>query len=111
VGGIDHILIPSAAGEILARVYSPGGDGPFPVVVYFHGGGCVIATDIRRTVSSSLSPIVSLLRFKYPAAVEDAYAAVQWVLRNAGSLKGDPGASRSRASSTKGCSCAWASAA
>ena len=35
--------IPGATGNIPARIYTPDGAGPFPVVVYFHGGGWVIA--------------------------------------------------------------------
>lgn len=37
------ITIPGPAGEIAARVYTPEGEGPFPVIVYYHGGGWVIA--------------------------------------------------------------------
>ena len=36
--------IPGAAGNIPARVYTPDGAGPFPVIVYYHGGGWVIAS-------------------------------------------------------------------
>ncbi|MEJ7654063.1 MAG: hypothetical protein WKH64_12405 [Chloroflexia bacterium] len=43
VGKVQHITIPGEGGDILLRVYTPKGDGPFPVVVYFHGGGWVIA--------------------------------------------------------------------
>ena len=35
--------IAGAAGALSARTYTPAGSGPFPVVVYFHGGGWVIA--------------------------------------------------------------------
>jgi acetyl esterase/lipase len=37
------IAIPSKAGGLAARIYIPGGKGPFPVVVYYHGGGWVVA--------------------------------------------------------------------
>ena len=43
VGSITHQLIPSSNGELLARILRPRGDGPFPIIVYFHGGGWVIA--------------------------------------------------------------------
>ena len=36
--------IPGPDGKIPVRIYTPAGDGPFPVVVYYHGGGFVIAT-------------------------------------------------------------------
>ena len=35
--------VQGAAGMLSARIYTPDGAGPFPVVVYFHGGGWVIA--------------------------------------------------------------------
>ena len=37
------MTIPGPAGDIKARVYTPDGEGPFPVIVYYHGGGWVIA--------------------------------------------------------------------
>ena len=35
--------IPGPAGSLPVRIYTPAGNGPFPIVVYFHGGGWVIA--------------------------------------------------------------------
>lgn len=101
VGRIDHILIPTEAGEVLARVFTPEGDGPFPVIVYFHGGGWVIANldvyepSCRRLCNAADSIVVSVAyrqapEHKFPAAVNDAYAALQWVLENAATLNGDP---------------------
>ncbi len=43
VGAVRQIEIPTAGGPLLARVYTPAGRGPFPILVYFHGGGWVIA--------------------------------------------------------------------
>lgn len=101
VKSINHILIPSPQGEILARVYRPEGSGPFPILVYFHGGGWVIANlDIyepscRALCNAAECVVVSVAyrqapEHKFPAAVEDAYAATQWVINNAVQLEGDP---------------------
>lgn len=101
VGSITHRLIPSPKGDILARVFTPEGDGPFPVVVYFHGGGWVIANldvyepSCRALCNAAEAVVVSVAyrqapEHKYPAAVEDAHAALQWVLENAAELRGDP---------------------
>lgn len=101
VGTISHILIPSIKGDILARVFVPKGDGPFPVLVYFHGGGWVIAnldvyeSSCRALCNKANCVVVSVAyrqapEHKYPAAVEDAYAATQWVIQNAAQLNGDP---------------------
>ncbi len=101
VGSITHQLIPSSNGDIPARIFTPKGDGPFPVVVYFHGGGWVIANldvyeaSCRALCNAAEAIIVSVAyrlapEHKYPAAVEDAHAALQWALENAGRLNGDP---------------------
>lgn len=101
VGDITNILVPGGDGEVLARVFTPDGDGPFPVLVYFHGGGWVIANldvyepSCRALCNAAQCVVVSVAyrlapEYKYPAAVEDAYAATQWVMQNAGELNGDP---------------------
>jgi acetyl esterase/lipase len=97
------IHIPGPAGTIEARVYAAGGDKDAkPVVVYWHGGGWVIADlDVYdptpRALAKALGCIVVSCHYrqapehKFPAAHEDAWAAYQWVLRNASSFGGDPG--------------------
>ena len=39
LAGVEDRTIPGPAGEIPVRIYTPEGSGPFPVVVFFHGGG------------------------------------------------------------------------
>src|SRR5699024_2884394 len=39
---MEDFNVPGPAGDIPIRVYSPEGDGPFPVLVFFHGGGFVL---------------------------------------------------------------------
>lgn len=101
VGDVSHILIPGPAGDLLARVYKPQGQGPFPIAVYFHGGGWVIATldtydaSCRSLTNAANAIVVSVAyrqapEHKFPAAAEDAYAATQWVIANAGQLGGNP---------------------
>jgi acetyl esterase len=101
VGKISHILIPSDAGDIVARVFTPTGDGPFPVLVYFHGGGWVIAnldvyeSSCRALCNAADCIVVSVAyrqapEHKYPAAVDDAYAALKWIMANTHQLNGDP---------------------
>lgn len=100
VGSITHRLIPGPGGDLLARVFTPKGDGPFPVIVYFHGGGWVIANlDVYepscRALCNAVEAVVVSVAYrlapehKYPAAVEDAHAALQWVIENARELNGD----------------------
>src|SRR5579872_3905440 len=42
VAHVENRVIPGPAGDIPVRIYTPAGDGPFPVLVFFHGGGWVI---------------------------------------------------------------------
>jgi len=93
--------IPGATGNLPARIYTPVGDGPFPVIVYFHGGGWVIADkDVydggARGLSKQAQAIVVSVDYRrapeaqFPAAWDDALAAYKWVAAHAVSIKGDP---------------------
>ena len=93
--------IPGSAGSLPARVYTPAGAGPFPVVVYFHGGGWVIADKQvydggARGLSKTAQAIVVSVDYrrapeaKFPAAWDDALAAYKWIAANAKSINGDP---------------------
>ena len=98
------ITIPGAVGPLQARIYKPhehSEDRLHPVVVYFHGGGFVIADlDVYdggpRGVSRMADVIVVSIHYrqapenKFPAAHDDATAAWKWVLANAQTFGGDP---------------------
>ncbi|GAA4326499.1 hypothetical protein GCM10023149_29370 [Mucilaginibacter gynuensis] len=92
--------IPVAGGTIHLRMYTPKSTGPFPVVVYYHGGGFVIANlDVydasARSLADKLGAVVVSVAYrlapekKFPTAHNDAFAAYQWVLANAAAIKGD----------------------
>ncbi len=93
---------PAGAGSQPIRIYTPeGASGPLPVVVYYHGGGFVIADiDVYdatpRAIARGLQAIVVSAEYrhapeaKFPAQHEDAVAAYKWVLANAASFGGDP---------------------
>ena len=88
-----------------ARIYKPAaamaGGAPMPVIVYFHGGGWVIA-DVNaydatpRLLSKQLNAIVVSVEYrlapeaKFPAQHDDAAAAYRWVAQNAAGWGGDP---------------------
>jgi acetyl esterase/lipase len=93
--------IPGPAGEIPVRVYTPAGEGPKPVIVYFHGGGWVIGeldtvdNPLRRIANRTGAVVVSVdyrlaPEHRYPAAFDDSYAATAWVAEHAAELGGDP---------------------
>ncbi len=100
---VKEITVDGGAGLIPARVYRPYTKTKvaLPIVVYFHGGGFVLAdNDVYDSTPRSLANKVKAIiisveyrkapEFKFPAAHEDAYAAYKWVVNNADSLKGDP---------------------
>ncbi len=101
VGKVEDRMIRGADGQIVARIYTPSGRGPFPVVVYFHGGGWVIAIidtydSSARSLTNAAQSIVVSVEYrkgpenKFPAAHDDAFAAYRWTLENARALGGDP---------------------
>lgn len=97
-----EIQVDGAAGSIPARVYIPaGGIKPMPVVVYYHGGGFVIADNdtydaTPRSLADQTKSIFISVEYrkapenKFPAAHEDAFAAYKWTIKNAASFDGDP---------------------
>jgi cation diffusion facilitator CzcD-associated flavoprotein CzcO/acetyl esterase/lipase len=102
VGEVVDGVYPGAAGDLAYRLYRPPTAGPHPVVAYFHGGGWVLGgadTDdafCRDLAIRSDALVVSLdyrhaPEARFPAAVEDALAAVQWLETQAESLGGTPG--------------------
>jgi acetyl esterase/lipase len=95
------ISMEGAQGLLAARVYTPAGSAPFPVIVYFHGGGWVIADkDVydggARGLCKNAGAIVISVDYRlapehrFPAAWDDALAAYLWALDNAANLGGDP---------------------
>ena len=98
----QDIKVTGAAGELPARVYKPDGvTGPLPVILYFHGGGFVIADlDTYDATPRSMAKLANSVvisshyrqapEHKFPAAQEDSIAVYKWVLQNAAAQGGDP---------------------
>ncbi len=100
VADVDNRSIDGPAGKIKVRIYTPAGTGPFPIVVYYHGGGWVIADldtydATPRALANAAQAIVVSSHYrqapehKFPAAHEDAFAAYKWTLAHAREIKGD----------------------
>lgn len=94
--------IPVAGGNIHLRIYTPKEKkDAYPVIVYYHGGGFVIANiDVYNASAQAMAEQVGAVvvsvayrlapEHKFPTAHDDAYAAYAWVVKNAASIKGDP---------------------
>ena len=100
VAAIEDRTVPGPAGEIPIRIYVPEGTGPFPVFVYYHGGGWVLGSiathdGLGCAIANAARCVVVSVEYRlapehtYPAAVDDAYAATAWVVENAGLIGGD----------------------
>jgi acetyl esterase len=100
VARVEDREIPGPNGPIPVRIYTPEGAGPFPILVYFHGGGwvvCSIETHDAwcRHITNSIGCVVVSVNYRqapehpFPAAVDDAFAAVQWAATHGASFNGD----------------------
>lgn len=98
VAKVENRVIPGNTG---IRVYTPEGDGPFPIVMYFHGGGWVICNldthDSQcRSLANRAGCVVVSVDYglspenKFPTALEDCYRATKWASDNSELIHGDP---------------------
>jgi acetyl esterase len=82
-------------------VVTPEGEGPFPVLVWFHGGGWVIGSAAEsvatcRALAAKAGCVVVDVDYRlapehpYPAPVDDCVAVTSWVQANAAIVGGDP---------------------
>ena len=85
VAAVDNITIPVDGAEIAARVYTPDGDGPHPVVMFFHGGGWVICSldthdNVARAICRDAEAVVVSVDYRmapehrFPTAAHDCFA-------------------------------------
>jgi acetyl esterase len=105
IAGIENRAIPGPAGEISVRIYRPNAAGvgakPLPAIVYYHGGGHVIGSLdshdlVARNLCAGVEAVVVSVDYRmgpehrFPAAVDDSVAALDWVSANAAKLGADP---------------------
>lgn len=93
VGAIKDVQVPVQAGSIKARVYVPPCSGPYPLIVFLHGGGWVIgdldtADEQCRELCLGTNAAVLSVDYRlapehcFPVAAEDAYAGLLWAAEN-----------------------------
>jgi acetyl esterase len=99
IGKIENMAMPGPEGDIALRLYTPvavGGEA-LPAIVFFHGGGFMFGDldthdGLCRLLAMDSGVRVVAVNYrlapehKFPAAVEDAYAAVCWIEKNAADL-------------------------
>jgi len=100
IGGVRDLMAETSSGSVPLRVYRPTGVGDsqrLPALVFFHGGGWVIGDlethDVlcRQLAADAGVSVISVdyrvaPEHKFPAAVDDAWAATLWVLAHASEL-------------------------
>ena len=98
---VKDMKIPGKNGDFTIHIYTPKGAGPFPVMLYYHGGGFVIASTkvydaSPRALAKGANAIMVGVDYhlapehKFPAAPNDAYDAYVWVLKHAQEFNGNP---------------------
>ena len=96
---VSDRTIPGPGGDLPIRIYRPGGAaaGPRPLVLNFHGGGFVfgslrmsdwLSSNVAATVGAVVVSVDYRLapKNRFPAAVDDCYAALTWAAEHAADL-------------------------
>jgi len=95
----DQLIKVRDGASIKIRIYSPKGKGPFPIIIYYHGGGWVLNSietcheSCQLLAAKTNSIVVSVdyrlaPEFPFPTPVYDAYDAFLWTVKNVGELNG-----------------------
>lgn len=101
VARVEDRTMPGPGGAMRLRLYWPNAPGTLPAIAYYHGGGHVIGSLdthdlIARNLCAGAEALVVSVDYRmgpehrFPAAVEDSFAALQWLQANAASLGADP---------------------
>jgi len=101
LASVSNRTIPGPDGEIPVRIYTPRGEGPFALLIFFHGGGFVVGSldgcdSFCRTLCHTSGCLVISVGYrlapehKFPAATDDCLAATRWAVEHAVELHADP---------------------
>jgi acetyl esterase len=100
VGSVNQRTVAGPGGDLALRVYWPRGEGPFPLLVFFHGSGFVLCSldthdGMCRNLCAGGQCIVVSVDYrlapehKFPAGLDDCVFATRWVADHANELNGD----------------------
>jgi acetyl esterase len=102
VGSVVDQAIPGPAGPVRVRIYEPDASWrPYPVLAYFHGGGWVVGSldshdGVCRALTARTPCVVVAVDYRlapehrFPAAIDDAWAAAAWLAEHAASIGANP---------------------
>lgn len=99
VSKTEDIVVPGPVTAIPLRIYTPEGQGPFPTIVFYHGGGFVTGSinshdNVARQLARDTNSLVISVDYRlapehpFPASLEDAYAALLWAAEHAPEFNG-----------------------
>jgi acetyl esterase len=94
---VRDVTIAGPGGSLRLRVYRPASESPLPALVWYHGGGWVIGSiashdRLARALAAAAPCCVVSVDYRlapehpYPAAADDAWAALLWTVESAGEL-------------------------
>jgi acetyl esterase len=101
LASVRDVAVPARNHQIPVRIYQPARKkGKLPTLVFFHGGGWTLGSiaaydSLARALASRASAMVISVdyrlapEFPFPAGLDDAQLAFEWVVRNLGELGGD----------------------
>ena len=100
VSAVRNVVVPGPGGALAVRIYTPAGEGPHPVMVFFQGSGFVVLDldshdELCRRLCRGASCVVASVDYRlapeypFPAAPDDCLAATRWVAANAAEFGGD----------------------
>ena len=100
IGGVSERTIDGPDGPLRLRIYRPGGQGPFPLLAFFHGSGFVLCSldthdGMCRNLCAGADCVVVSVDYrlapehKFPAGLDDCVFATRWVADHADELNGD----------------------
>jgi acetyl esterase len=101
IASIREQTIDGPGGPLRIRIYTPHGEGPFPLMVFFHGSGFVLCSldthdGMCRNLCAGAGCVVASVDYrlapehKFPAGIEDCLYATRWAAAHAAELGANP---------------------
>jgi acetyl esterase len=101
VGAVTAVTVPGPVGVLPVTIYTPVGTGPFPLLLYFHGGGFVLPSLphhdwLCRALCHGAGCVVLAVDYRlapeapFPAAADDCMAVTRWAAQHSADLDAGP---------------------